>query len=136
MILSLLKNIKYYHSIYLMNYNIIEENRKINTIAIEDIETMVYDICKTNEIDSSAEDSLCCEKVNYDINYLKKDLIHIMNYYGLSIRKKKKLQIINSIVEFENNPENSFIVEHRKTLWYYWDELTGDEYLSKFVIGR
>ena len=142
MILSLLNNIKYCPSIKLMNCDIVDENAentKLKKIEIKDIEDMVQKKCEylnNQEAEHSAdEDTVLSDKINYDINYLKKDLVHIMNYYGLSIRKKKKSDLIDDIVEFENEPDNQFIVEHRKTLWFYWDELSNDEYLSKFVIS-
>jgi len=142
MILSLLNNIKYCPSIKLMNCDIVDENAentKLKKIEIKDIEDMVQKKCEDlNNQDaeqSTDEDSILSDKINYDINYLKKDLVHIMNYYGLSIRKKKKSDLIDDIVEFENEPDNQFIVDHRKTLWFYWDELSNDEYLSKFVIS-
>ena len=142
MILSLLNNIKYCPSIKLMNCDIVDENAentKLKKIEIKDIEDMVQKKCEDlNNQDAQQltyEDSILSDKINYDINYLKKDLVHIMNYYGLSIRKKKKSDLIDDIVEFENEPDNQFIVDHRKTLWFYWDELSNDEYLSKFVIS-
>ena len=142
MILSLLNNIKYCPSIKLMNCDIVDENvenTKLKKIEIKDIEDMVQKKCEDlNNQDAEQltdEDSILSDKINYDINYLKKDLVHIMNYYGLSIRKKKKSDLIDDIVEFENEPDNQFIVDHRKTLWFYWDELSNDEYLSKFVIS-
>ena len=142
MILSLLNNIKYCPSIKLMNCDIVDENAentKLKKIEIKDIEDMVQKKCEDlNNQDAEQltdEDSILSDKINYDINYLKKDLVHIMNYYGLSIRKKKKSDLIDDIVEFENEPDNQFIVDHRKTLWFYWDELSNDEYLSKFVIN-
>ncbi len=142
MILSLLNNIKYCPSIKLMNCDIVDEtaeNTKLKKIEIKDIEDMVQKKCEdlnNQEAEHSAdEDTVLSDKINYDINYLKKDLVHIMNYYGLSIRKKKKSDLIDDIVEFENEPDNQFIVDHRKTLWFYWDELSNDEYLSKFVIS-
>lgn len=142
MILSLLNNIKYCPSIKLMNCDIVDENAentKLKKIEIKDIEDMVQKKCEDlNNQDAEQftdEDSILSDKINYDINYLKKDLVHIMNYYGLSIRKKKKSDLIDDIVEFENEPDNQFIVDHRKTLWFYWDELSNDEYLSKFVIS-
>jgi len=125
-----------------MNCDIVDENAentKLKKIEIKDIEDMVQKKCEDlNNQDaeqSTDEDSILSDKINYDINYLKKDLVHIMNYYGLSIRKKKKSDLIDDIVEFENEPDNQFIVDHRKTLWFYWDELSNDEYLSKFVIS-
>ena len=142
MLLSLLNNIKYCPSIKLMNCDIVDENAentKLKKIEIKDIEDMVQKKCEdlnNQEAEHSAdEDTVLSDKINYDINYLKKDLVHIMNYYGLSIRKKKKSDLIDDIVEFENEPDNQFIVDHRKTLWFYWDELSNDEYLSKFVIS-
>ena len=125
-----------------MNCDIVDENAentKLKKIEIKDIEDMVQKKCEdlnNQEAEHSAdEDTVLSDKINYDINYLKKDLVHIMNYYGLSIRKKKKSDLIDDIVEFENEPDNQFIVDHRKTLWFYWDELSNDEYLSKFVIS-
>tara|TARA_B100001063_G_scaffold241980_2_gene269836 strand:- start:2180 stop:2560 length:381 start_codon:yes stop_codon:yes gene_type:complete len=125
-----------------MNCDIVDENAentKLKKIEIKDIEDMVQKKCEDlNNQDAEQltdEDSILSDKINYDINYLKKDLVHIMNYYGLSIRKKKKSDLIDDIVEFENEPDNQFIVDHRKTLWFYWDELSNDEYLSKFVIS-
>jgi len=125
-----------------MNCDIVDENAentKLKKIEIKDIEDMVQKKCEdlnNQEAEHSTdEDTILSDKINYDINYLKKDLVHIMNYYGLSIRKKKKSDLIDDIVEFENEPDNQFIVDHRKTLWFYWDELSNDEYLSKFVIN-
>ena len=109
MILSLLNNIKYCPSIKLMNCDIVDENAentKLKKIEIKDIEDMVQKKCEdlnNQEAEHSTdEDTILSDKINYDINYLKKDLVHIMNYYGLSIRKKKKSDLIDDIVEFEN----------------------------------
>ena len=80
-----------------MNCNIVDgENTKIRTVSFEDIEKMVQQnfndkIENDNETDCyEKETEMLCSKIYYDENYLKKDLVHIMNYYGLSIRKKKK----------------------------------------------
>ena len=126
-----------------MNYNIVDgENEKIRTVSFEDIEKMVNDDFET-KIEESTEndydnyqDEVLCSQLDYDANYLKKDLVHIMNYYGLSTRKKKKSDLIDDIIEFESQPENYFVVEHRKTLWYYLEELENDHYLSKFIVKK
>lgn len=126
-----------------MNYNIVDgENEKIRTVSFEDIEKMVNDDFET-KIEESTEndydnyqDEILCSQLDYDANYLKKDLVHIMNYYGLSTRKKKKSDLIDDIIEFESQPENYFVVEHRKTLWYYLEELENDHYLSKFIVKK
>jgi hypothetical protein len=126
-----------------MNYNIIDgNNEKLRSVGFDEIEKIVeenfketiqneYELNDTD--DKFDENDLLCLKMDYEINYLKKDLIHIMKYYGLSIRKKNKEECIDDIIEFELNPENEFIVDHRKTLWFYLEELENDEYLSKFI---
>jgi len=126
-----------------MNCNIVDgENTKIRTVSFEDIEKIVQQnfndkIEDENQGESyEKETEMLCSKIDYDENYLKKDLVHIMNYYELSTRKKKKSEIIDDIIEFESQPENYFVVEHRKTLWYYLEELENDHYLSKFIIKK
>ena len=125
-----------------MNYNIIDgENKKIRTVSFEDIEKIVdqnYEdkIEEQSTIYQIESDEMLCNKVDYDVNYLKKELVHIMNYYGLSTRKKRKSDIIDDIIDFESQPENYFVVEHRKTLWYYLEELENDHYLSKFIVKK
>ena len=126
-----------------MNCNIVDgENTKIRTVSFEDIEKIVQQnfndkIEDENQVDCyEKETEMLCSKIDYDENYLKKDLVHIMNYYELSTRKKKKSEIIDDIIEFESQPENYFVVEHRKTLWYYLEELENDHYLSKFIIKK
>jgi len=127
-----------------MNCNIVDGvNMKLRTVSFEDIEKIVEEKFDDaiEENDSShdyyeKENEILCSKIDYDENYLKKDLVHIMNYYDLSTRKKKKSEIIDDIIEFESQPENYFVVEHRKTLWYYLEELENDHYLSKFIVKK
>ena len=130
-----------------MNCNIVDgENTKIRTVSFEDIEKIVQQNFndkiedenqgESYEKEKEKETEMLCSKIDYDENYLKKDLVHIMNYYELSTRKKKKSEIIDDIIEFESQPENYFVVEHRKTLWYYLEELENDHYLSKFIIKK
>jgi len=125
-----------------MNYNIVDgENEKIRSVSFEDIEKIVKETYETkmeesSENSNSYEDELLCAQMDYEVNYLKKDLLHIMNYYGLSTRKKKKTDLIDDIITFESQPENYFVVEHRKTMWYYMEELENDHYLSKFIVKK
>jgi hypothetical protein len=126
-----------------MNYNIVDgNNEKLRSVGFDEIEKIVeenyketmQEDCELNDSDDTFdENDLLCLKMDYEINYLKKDLIHIMKYYGLSVRKKNKEECIDDIIEFELNPENEFIVDHRKTMWFYLEELENDEYLSKFI---
>jgi len=70
---------------------------------------------------------------DYDFNYKKTELVHIAKYYEISIRKKNKIDLIHEIVEFESNTENLGIVNRRKLLWDYIEEIKSDPYLSNFI---
>ena len=70
----------------------------------------------------------------YDAEYTKKELIRIAEYYELSRRKKKKSELIDDIVNYEMDVINKEIVEKRKRLWSYIEEIKIDKYLSKYLI--
>jgi hypothetical protein len=72
--------------------------------------------------------------IHFQENFLKKDLEKIADYYNISKRKKKKDELIEDIVIFELAKENTEIVNRRKILWFYIDEIKNDNYLSKFLI--
>lgn len=74
------------------------------------------------------------QELNYNENYTLKQLYRIAEYYDISKRKKKKIELIEEIVVFENQPENCEIVNRRATLWSYIEEIKQDKYLSKFLI--
>ena len=48
--------------------------------------------------------------------------------------KKKKMELIEEIVIFEKEPTNYDIMQRRKTLWFYIEEINNDSFLSKFLI--
>ena len=77
--------------------------------------------------------------LHYKENCLKRDLEMISEYYEISLKdhkrkKKRKEELINDIVLFELNYENSYIVERRKELWMYMEEIKSDSYLNKFLL--
>ena len=74
------------------------------------------------------------QELNYNENFTLKQLYRIAEYYNISKRKKKKTELIEEIVVFENLPENCEIVNRRATLWSYIEEIKQDKYLSKFLI--
>ena len=73
-------------------------------------------------------------EIDYQTNYLKRDLERIADYYEISKRKKRKEQLVEDIVLFENDTENIETVFQRKKLWSYVEEIKSDKYLSKFLI--
>jgi hypothetical protein len=80
-------------------------------------------------------DVLLAKEQHYDINYNVKQLSLIHEYYGLgSVSKKKKADIIMSIIGYEDNDENAGTVARRNVLWHYIDEIKDDPVLCKYMI--
>ena len=87
-----------------------------------------------NMWDDNLANEFMTQQFYYDENYTMKELYHIANYYDISKRKKKKAELIDDIIAFELDNENCVIVETRKRLWFYLNEIKNDNYLSKFII--
>jgi hypothetical protein len=79
-------------------------------------------------------DDYMANEINYSTNYTRKELDRIADYYEISKRKKRKDDIVQDIVIFEQDPENIELVFRRKKLWSYMAEIKGDKYLRKFLI--
>jgi len=73
-------------------------------------------------------------ELDYSTNYNVKNLSQIMDYYGVSKKNMRKDEMIQIIILFESDPINSKIVERRRNLWDYINELKKDAYFSKFII--
>lgn len=77
----------------------------------------------------------------YEKHFTCKELLLIANYYapyGLPATcnaKTPKWSLITNIVEFEQNPLNSEVVERRQTFWFYMCELQQDKFMAKYVHG-
>ena len=87
-----------------------------------------------NMWDDHLANEFMTQQFYYDENFTMKELYHIANYYDISKRKKKKAELIDDIIAFELDDENSELVEQRKRLWFYVNEIKNDNYLSKFLI--
>ena len=122
-----------------IRYSLIEdlENKKI---SYEDLKRNVdEEEKKYNEDKNIIDDMGICnniiwEEQDYMDNYRRKELDRIADYYNISKRKKKKLKLVEHIVAFENDFLNENIVNHRKLLWFYMEQIKCDNYLSKFLI--
>ena len=71
--------------------------------------------------------------VELSTNYTVQGLSRIMEYYGLSRRKLRKDEMVQTIVMYEDDPDNWELVEKRRRLWENIEELAQDSYLSKYV---
>lgn len=79
-------------------------------------------------------DKLLTMQLFYDENYTKKQVNLIAQYYSLSTRKKRKSDLIQDIILFENDPTNEEISNKRKLMWFYLNELNDDRFMKKFII--
>lgn len=106
-------------------------NEKKENVTYEDLLQEVDLLEMTSQ---TLIDSMVALEINYSTNFIKKDLERIADYYGISKRKKRKADLVQDIIAFEQNPENIEIVYRRKKLWSYIKEIKEDNYLKKFLI--
>lgn len=66
--------------------------------------------------------------------FTKKELERICDYYDISKRKKRKAELIQDIIIFEQDEDNSELVQRRNELWYCIEQIKSDNYLKKFLI--
>jgi hypothetical protein len=105
-----------------------QENEEIN------IEELMAEIENTE-----FEDDLAIPKmINYNENFTVKELLLICDYYGfgkeLKSNKYNKEQIIEVLVSFESDSNNSDIVFKRQNMWFYMSELKNDKFMKKYVL--
>ena len=117
------------------------KNKTDNTVTYESLIEKVNEQSSNipDENDFSLEESIglddyVASELDYNENYTKKQLDLIADYYNISKRKKRKAELIEEIVIFEKELTNYDIVQRRKTLWFYMEEINNDSFLSKFLI--
>lgn len=127
------QNIKY----SLKEYN--KNNKEEVGLTFDELENFIEE--KEKEINTSCEDyddnyseMFFLLEQEYNENYTKKELELIAGYYEISKRKKRKLDLIQEIIIFEQNDLNYDIVEKRKLHWFYLEQLREDPYLKQFII--
>jgi hypothetical protein len=107
------------------------ENALEEEINIENLMAEIYN--------SELNDSLIVSKmINYQENFTVKELLIICDYYGLSKELKhikcNKDQLIEILVSFESDTNNSDITFKRQNLWFYMNELKKDKFMKKFLL--
>lgn len=108
----------------------IEENNDGLTFELTEILNSEYDF-KNNK-------DLYAELIHYDLNYTVKQLLLICEYYGIAknLRNNKcnKVDILNTLIIYENNIENIEKVNKRKQLWYCANKLKNDKFMKKYIL--
>ena len=107
----------------LFDYNdLIKEFDLINIIDDKSIKSNINNVNYTLE--------------SYSVNELQK----ICEYYDLlkniKLAKYKKIEIINAIKIFELEEYNKQIVEKRKRLWGFMNELMADKVMKKYILWK
>jgi hypothetical protein len=78
------------------------------------------------------------QMINYHENYTVKELLLICEYYGfaknIKNNKYNKEQIIDFLVMFESDINNSDIVFKRQNMWFYINELKNDKFMKKYIL--
>ena len=119
----------------------ITEKEVVNDTTNQDINTLLNNkhffsdfIDEENIFCTLDYDNTISQEIDYNENYNVDKIRYIYNFYYSSKKKIKKSEMINNIILFENNPENSEIVYNRKRMWYYLNQLKNDSYFKKFII--
>lgn len=68
------------------------------------------------------------------MNYSVKNLLQILNYYGINKNKLLKEEMIQLLIIFELDPNNKALVLKRMRLWQNIAELNEDQYFKKFIM--
>ena len=123
------------------NYN--EQNVAIS-YYIEEIENQEKEEINIEEFMAEMEtnefnDDLTVPKmINYHENFTVKELLLICDYYGfakeLKTNKCNKDQIIEILVSFESDLNNSDIVFKRQNMWFFINELKNDKFMKKYLL--
>jgi len=73
-------------------------------------------------------------QLHYNDNFTVKDLHKICDYYNINKRKLLKDQLVDEIALYELDTNNLLMVQTRKRMWFYMEELKNDKFFKKYVI--
>lgn len=90
------------------------------------------------EYEKEYADLTVSKMVNYNLNYTNKELLFICDYYGIAKKlkntKSNKEKIIETLVFFENDPNNKELILRRKKMWFCINELKNDKFMKKYIM--
>ena len=122
-----------------MEENIVYNLNRVNLDRNTNID--IHQLYEDYSINFSDEDKHLAYEMNYLYNCKINKLKKIIEYYNVhdeklryKLNKKRKDEIINTILDYEKDIDNSDIVYRRKRLWLHLKELKSDKYLSKYII--
>ena len=86
------------------------------------------------DCENKGENLLYVKKVDYMENYRVEDLKKIAKFYEIPVQRKKKEDMVEEIIVYEDCLENLEKVQRRMLYWGYLEELKADPYFKQFVI--
>ena len=115
--------------------SIIEIKKDKRTSNVEDIMKCIEENEKKITDDDGQNFSTIYFLMEEEYNqFTKKELERICDYYSINKRKKRKNDLIQDIIIFEQDIQNSELVDKRIELWYCIEKIKNDNYLKKFLI--
>lgn len=117
-----------------LTYEINELSHKSSPTDISELKNHVFEVENTTNFSDDWSTNYLKLQLHYNDNFIVKDLYKICDYYELDKRKKRKDEIIEDIVLYELDENNTMNVQNRKRLWFYIQELKNDKFFKKYVI--
>ena len=115
--------------------SIIEIKKDKRTSNVEDIMECIEENEKEIKDDDGQNFSTIYFLMEEEYNqFTKKELERICDYYSINKRKKRKNDLIQDIIIFEQDILNSELVDKRIEMWYCIEQIKNDNYLKKFLI--
>lgn len=115
--------------------SIIEIKKDKRTSNVEDIMKCIEETEKEIKPDEGENFSTIYFLMEEEYNqFTKKELERICDYYNINKRKKRKADLIQDIIIFEQDAHNNELVDKRIELWYCIEQIKNDNYLKKFLI--
>jgi predicted nuclease with TOPRIM domain len=100
-----------------------------------------FDLINPNEISLIDTNKFTVNNKNNSLeSHSVSELQKICEYYDLlknvKLAKYKKIEIINAIKLFESDDFNKNVVDKRKRLWGFMNELMSDKIMKKYIIWK
>ena len=117
-----------------MNVCIVKEKHEnLEDINLDELNNQLVEKFHSQQVDMFDEHLYTATILFFNENYTYKQLAKIADFYKKK-KSRKKEELINYIVLFEMDNNNSELVLKRKLYDYYIECLLEDEYYKKFII--
>lgn len=102
-----------------------------NSDSSDDVEQKLEIIEPTLDVNTQSE--ILATSLHYETNINRDKLEQIANYYKITHRKKKKIDLAKDLATFEHDVSNIQIVDKRKKLWKNIKELKEDDFFKQYI---